>query len=131
LCIFPREKLWTLYSEYPSLAFDLTWLAAREEQMLDEHLLSAGRPMRWSVLPLSCSISTHARRRSASQRTTSFSFPLRSSISPMRLVHPTLRRLVNCKLVRWKDRAFEILDRDELAKSAIFDVRNKHPRPFI
>jgi hypothetical protein len=49
------------------------------------------------------------------------------------LVHPnkTLRRLVNCKLVRWKDRAFEILDRDELAKSAIFDVRDKHPRPFI
>ena len=30
LCVFPREKLWTLYSSYPALAFDVTWLAARE-----------------------------------------------------------------------------------------------------
>ena len=43
LCIFERDKLWSLYTQFPSLAFDLTWLAAREEQMLDEHLLSVGR----------------------------------------------------------------------------------------
>src|SRR5262245_39041589 len=43
LCVFPRDKLWDLYTHYPSLAFDLTWLAAREEQMIDEHLLSVGR----------------------------------------------------------------------------------------
>src|SRR5665213_1976624 len=34
LCVFPREKLWDLYKDYPALAFDITWLAAREEQML-------------------------------------------------------------------------------------------------
>ena len=33
LCVFPREKLWELYSDYPALAFDVTWLAAREEQI--------------------------------------------------------------------------------------------------
>ena len=43
LCVFPREKLWDLYTRYPTLAFDVTWLAAREEQILDEHLLSVGR----------------------------------------------------------------------------------------
>ena len=43
LCVFPREKLWDLYTDYPTLAFDVTWLAAREEQILDEHLLSVGR----------------------------------------------------------------------------------------
>src|SRR5262245_39430993 len=43
LCIFPRDKLWNLYTSYPALAFDITWLAAREEQMIDEHLLSVGR----------------------------------------------------------------------------------------
>src|SRR6185312_3020288 len=42
-CIFPREKLWTLYTSHPSLAFDITWLASREEQILDEHLVSIGR----------------------------------------------------------------------------------------
>ena len=43
LCVFPREKLWGLYTDYPTLAFDITWLAAREEQILDEGLLSVGR----------------------------------------------------------------------------------------
>jgi CRP/FNR family transcriptional regulator len=38
LCVFARDKLWQLYRDYPTLAFDLTWLAAREEQILDEHL---------------------------------------------------------------------------------------------
>src|SRR5207248_9631751 len=43
LCVFPRERLWELYSHHPTLAFDLTWIAAREEQILDEHLVSLGR----------------------------------------------------------------------------------------
>src|ERR1700693_3139432 len=43
LCIFPREKLWELFSGHPNLSFDVTWLAAREERMLDENLLSVGR----------------------------------------------------------------------------------------
>ena len=43
LCVFPRSKLYDLYSQFPSLAFDITWLAAREEQLIDEHLFSLGR----------------------------------------------------------------------------------------
>src|SRR5262245_61548641 len=43
LCLFPREKLWSLFTQQPSLAFDLTWLAAREEQMIAEHLVGVGR----------------------------------------------------------------------------------------
>src|SRR5262245_61221765 len=37
LCVFPRERLWDLYSKFPSLAFCITWLAAREAQMVGEH----------------------------------------------------------------------------------------------
>ena len=43
LCVFEREKLWRLFESHPGLGFDMTWLAAREERMLDEHLLSIGR----------------------------------------------------------------------------------------
>lgn len=43
LCVFPREKLWALFQNHPGLAFDTTWLASREETMLDEHLLSVGQ----------------------------------------------------------------------------------------
>jgi CRP-like cAMP-binding protein len=43
LCVFQRSRLWELFRGHPGLAFDLTWLAAREERMLDEHLLSVGQ----------------------------------------------------------------------------------------
>ena len=43
LCVFPRSKLWELYGHFPSLAFDITWLAAHEEQLIDEYLVSLGR----------------------------------------------------------------------------------------
>jgi CRP-like cAMP-binding protein len=43
LCVFQREQLPELYRNHPGLGYDLTWIAAREEQMLDENLLSVGR----------------------------------------------------------------------------------------
>ena len=43
LCVFPREKVWSLFERHPSLGFDAAWLASREETMLDEHLLSVGQ----------------------------------------------------------------------------------------
>ena len=43
LCEFPREGLWELYRQHPGLGYDITWLAAREEGMVDDNLLTAGR----------------------------------------------------------------------------------------
>lgn len=43
LCRFDTDKLWTLYSRFPKLGYDVTWLAAHEESMVDENLLSVGR----------------------------------------------------------------------------------------
>lgn len=43
LCVFDRQRLWELFEGYPELSFALTWLAAREEQVLDGHLLTVGR----------------------------------------------------------------------------------------
>ena len=43
LCVFERDEVNTLYRNHPGLAFDITWIASREEQMLDENLLSIGR----------------------------------------------------------------------------------------
>ncbi len=42
-CEFPREKLWDLFRTKPEMGYDITWLAAREEQLVDENLLTAGR----------------------------------------------------------------------------------------
>jgi CRP/FNR family transcriptional regulator len=43
LCTFPRARIWDLFKNCPGLAFDVTWLAARQEKILNEHLLSLGR----------------------------------------------------------------------------------------
>ena len=43
LCVFPFDGLWDLFRQYPSLGYDITWLAAREEGMVDDNLLTAGQ----------------------------------------------------------------------------------------
>jgi CRP-like cAMP-binding protein len=43
LCLLPRRKVWDLFGQMPELAFDITWLGAREESYVDENLLSAGQ----------------------------------------------------------------------------------------
>ena len=52
----------------------------------------------------------------------------------MSLVHTnkTLKRLTATKAVRWKDKTFEILDREALTEIAGYEQpRQKHRRPFI
>jgi CRP-like cAMP-binding protein len=43
LCVLPRRKIWALFGDMPGLAFDVTWLGAREESIVDENLTSLGR----------------------------------------------------------------------------------------
>ena len=43
LCVFSRERIWELYQNHPSLAFDVTWLATREERILGEYLTAVGQ----------------------------------------------------------------------------------------
>jgi CRP/FNR family transcriptional regulator, anaerobic regulatory protein len=137
LCVFPRDKLWTLYTQYPSLAFDLTWLGSREEQMLDEHLLSVGRR---HALERVAFVLLHLYERAEDiglANGNKIQFPLTqqhlADTLGMSLVHTnkTLKRLLDRKIVRWKDKTFEILDRDELALIASFRFNDKRPRPLI
>lgn len=43
LCTFARETVWAAYRQQPPLAFDLTWLAAHGERLVDDAMLSVGR----------------------------------------------------------------------------------------
>ncbi len=42
-CVFQRDALWALHREQPSMGFNVTWLTAHEESVVDETLLSVGR----------------------------------------------------------------------------------------
>ncbi len=43
LCVFPRRRIWTLFRDMPELAFELAWLGAREEGMVDDNLTAVGQ----------------------------------------------------------------------------------------
>ncbi len=43
LCAFPRARLWELFHSQPKLGYSITWLAAREEKLVDDNLVTAGR----------------------------------------------------------------------------------------
>lgn len=43
LCAFARDRTWDIFRQFPSLGFDLTWLCAHEERLVDDGLLSVGR----------------------------------------------------------------------------------------
>jgi CRP-like cAMP-binding protein len=137
LCVFPRSKLWDLYSRLPSLAFDVTWLAAREEQLIDEHLVSLGRR---TALERTAFLLLHLFLRAEEAglvKDASIQFPFTqqhvADTLGMSLVHTnkTLKRLFLTKAVRWKDRVFEVLDRTVLVKIAGSNVNQHVPRPFI
>lgn len=42
-CVFDRNALWELHRQQPAMGFNVTWLTAHEESMVDENLLSVGR----------------------------------------------------------------------------------------
>jgi CRP/FNR family transcriptional regulator, anaerobic regulatory protein len=137
LCVFPRERLWDLYSKFPSLAFDVTWLAAREEQLLDEHLLAIGQRSALErtayVLLLLFVRAQEVGLASANSIQFPFTQQHLADTLGMSLVHTnkTLKRLYAAGAVRWRDRVFEVLDRSALAKIAGGDVSQQRKRPFI
>lgn len=137
LCVFPRDRLWTLYQSYPGLGFDITWLAAREEMMVDDHLLSVGRR---SAVERTAYLLLHLYRRARELRLnegSSLRLPLTqqhvADILGMSLVHTnkTLRRLYERKLVRWRDKVLTVVDEDGLAALAGYDGQGPTPRPLI
>jgi CRP-like cAMP-binding protein len=137
LCVFQREKLWALYERHPGLAYDITWLAALEEQMLDRHLLSIGRR---TALERMAYLLLHLYSRAKSiglADKQGFSPPITqyhlADALGMSIVHTnkTLKRLYLSKLIRWKNRRLEFLDVAALRELAHWSDETETPRPLI
>jgi CRP-like cAMP-binding protein len=137
LCVFQRDRLAELYRNHPGLSFDVTWLASREERMLDENLLSVGRR---SALERAAYLIAFLYQRAASVGLTEDK-PLLIPISQqhvadtlgLSIVHTnkTLRKLVERKLIRWHDRACEVLDPQGLSLVAGWSGPPETRRPLI
>lgn len=137
LCVFERDRFDDLYGKAPTLAFDLTWIAAREEQILDDHLLSIGRR---TALERSAYLIAHLHDRA--QSVMLFGEPV--TIAPMTqqliadtlglsIVHTnkTLRKLADRGFIQWVDGGCRVIDVDALKRLASWAGNDAVKRPFI
>lgn len=136
LCMFQRDQLFALYRNHPGLAYDLTWLAAREEQMLDENLLSVGR--RSAIERAAYLIAfLHQRAESVQLYAKLPVIPITqqhvADTLGLSIVHTnkTLRKLVDRKAIRWLDRGCEVLDGAALCSIAGWEGLGKQRRPLM
>ncbi len=137
LCVFQRGDLPVLYREQPGLAFDITWLAAREERMLDDNLLSLGRR---TAMERAAYLLVFLYQRAVlvgMARTRRLLIPISqqhvADTLGLSIVHTnkTLRKLADRNLIRWHDRACEVLDEKELLSISEWEGLPEAKRPFV
>ena len=137
LCVFERSRLVELYKQFPSLGFDITWMAAREEQILDENLLNIGRR---NALERAAYLISYLFARAKSVGLTEgqrLQIPITQLLLAdtlgLSVVHTnrTLKRLTEKKLIRWRDRSCEVLDEERLTKLAQWEGLSQKKRPYL
>lgn len=137
LCVFQREGLWRLYETHAGLSFDVTWLAARSEQILDQQLLSVGRR---SALERCAHLLLHLARRCENlglTTTNKIHIPITqqhiADTLGLSLVHTnrTLGQLIRNRLIRWKEHEFEIVNRPGLEEIAGDETTHDPVRPLV
>lgn len=136
LCVFERDRLPDLYRSHPELAYDITWIASREEQMLDENLLSVGRR---TALERAAYLIAFIWERAGSVALIDGK-PAEVPVTQqhvadtlgLSLVHTnkTLRKLVNRKLIAWNG-GCSVLDVEGLKALARWEGLPRQSRPLV
>jgi len=137
LCVFSRADLWRLFRDTPERAYDITWLAAREEHFLGDLLATVGRRsgverVAWGLLVL-------YRRAEARELVCDGVMPMPfrqqdlADAFGLSLVHTnkTLRALRARRLISLGDGALRIHDLAELEAVANMDPPDETKRPLI
>ena len=140
-CVFQRDALWSLHRELPSLGFNVTWLTAHEESLVDEHLLSVGRRSaeeRIATLLILLYKRAAALLPAGAAPSAGVPFPLTQShvadALGLSLVHTnkTLRKLERRGLHRIVDGRLFLLDVKSLARLAdLYGDGRPAPRPLV
>ena len=138
LCRFQRNDFTKLITEHPSLGYDLTWLAAKEETALEGHIVSLGqRSARERVTYLAVWLLKRAQSTCLADDGNIVRLPItQAQIADMlglSLVHTnrTIRQLEREGLVIWKSREICVPDMDAACKVAQFERDDNSLRPFI
>ena len=138
LCRFQRGDFQKLMAEHPSLGYDITWLAAKEETALEGHIVSLGqRSARERVTYLAVWLLKRAQSTCLADGGNVVRLPItQAQIADMlglSLVHTnrTIRQLEREGLVEWKSREIHVPSLAKAAEYAQFDLDSDKCRPFI
>lgn len=138
LCSFDSGAYFQLVVAQPTLGYDITWLAAKEENALEEHLVALGRRSAkervaylalWLVQRAVATGTADAKNRlSVSITQTQIADMLGLS-----LVHTnrTIKSLERDGLVYWRQSAIEIPDMEALANFSHSDSTAQRLRPYL
>lgn len=137
LCVFQRNEIWSVFKDHPAVAYSLTWLAAREEQILDGQILSLGQRTAQERLAYLI-LNLHDRAEAVGYaKNLTFQTPFTQAHLSDALgfssahMSRTLAQLENRKLIDWKDDCMRILKRDELENVAQYRQEGTGRRPLI
>ena len=137
LCVFPREKLWTLYKKHAGLAYDVTWLAAREESILGDYLLAVGQRRAGERIAFVLLQLFHRARQLGLVRGNTMTLPLTqehlADAIGFSLVHTnkTLKALRRTGAFKWTGSTFELLDEKKLIHLVGHTAPAGEVRPFL
>ncbi len=137
LCVFNRADLWKLFKTMPERAYDLTWLAAREEHFLGDLLTTIGQST--GLERVSWGLLTYFRRAAMLEMSGSASVPMPyrqrdlADAFGLSLVHTnkTLRRLRDKNLIDISHDILTIPDLPALQALANMEAPPESRRPLI
>jgi len=137
LCVFARDRFRELVGLHPELGFDMIWLAAKEEQALEEHLVALGqrsareRIAYLAVFLVQRAIDTGIAR--GNSVTLSVTQTQIADMLGLSLVHTnrTLQALRQANLISWNLSEIQIADMDAAREYAHFDTAGDRPRPYL
>lgn len=137
LCVLPRDRIFDLFAQSPSLAFDVTWLAAKEEVMLSGHLVNIGQRSAFARMANLFAHLFERAERAGLTKGNRLALPLTQcdladalGLSPVH-TNKTLRKLRATKCISFDRGNFSIEDRDLLHELGDFEPSSGDPRPFI
>lgn len=138
LCVFDHHRYYELIVAQPSLGYDITWLAAKEETALEEHIVALGRrSARERVAYMAVWLLQRARDTCMADSDNRLEVTItQNQIADMlglSLVHTnrTIKGLERSGHVFWRQGAITVPDLDTAADVAHFNRSGERQRPFL
>lgn len=137
LCVFTRSRVWQLFTEVPERAYDVTWLAAREESLLGDRLLSVGRMS--GDERVAHGLAVLFARGQALELVDGNRMPLPfrqrdfADALGLSLVHTNkiLRRLRERQIAAWREGVLTVMDIESLRDEALLEEEPRQRRPLV